>query len=957
MDAAMMDRKTQKRSSGPSQPAAHSRSPVYHTATAPSRSVSSKRHPSHSSDRPQHPSLSRVKGRANMYTPPRTTAELSWLRDQSPSKDATKTPPRACKTPDQGTPTQVNPASALLQDLLKEQRAHRSSRGPVPESWDDNGPRTPDAPRVQEETASEKARKVNDVFSAGLRQPKEMAMREMDQYVSKINKLNFDLKLEIFHRTQQMSALEKKLVRMQEMEEELERMHRLEDEVDELRAAERKNQGLQESNTQLHRELDKRDQAVTEAVELICQLEGKIEQLETGGRTSQMSIKPETVDGSNVATPKALSAIDIPERTSSKRDQSLKAQSARQRSSELRRLAKGPSFLRANNHSTATLRSLYSPEMNQSRTALTELTKSESFNTMSEVLEPESPRLSVLSECSELHPYENSTRWNSFDKLEIPVRKAPSTTGSLDSYVPPAEQEESKGDQIDKWMQPRPDMSETVIMRRRNRAHSDASQTGAPDLIHDLYSGKPRGRPRLDASLFGGARLPPTPDTMSTAHVAATNGSNGSIAARRSPPPDQDPWFPGRRLDRRRSADELTTRRSFNGSEITDSMQTNCSDTPRLGTTTAESPTIYPFNTVASKASELLGPGSPNNPVIDSFDVFHDAQEEVDSSSVNRSHSPRKAMTPEPRSMGYDSSPPLTPQDWLAAAKQGPRSRKERAPTTQKEELPMAEPPRVLSQAAFHDDRSIDSYPTAEAEVPGIPTLDMADLDLLEQPPVGPIATSKLEPEPEPEPEPRRRLSFRPPFFGRSSNASRRLQSSPMISEFPDDDEDGAPSPIIPKTRNIGGASRRPTSQIIADSPDLYSSSLPPACDGFGGNFGTGLPPSFRTSVMAAHSGSTTISARPSTSHSADHKRRSSLGIFSWVKGVSGKLSDSPGATTAKEPRTSSRLAFEDGFGIARASTPESMDVPVVRPHSEMTVRNEDHARVPRYMGRRARRA
>lgn len=87
-------------------------------------------------------------------------------------------------TPETGTPTLVNPSSTLLQDLLKEQRAHRGSRGPTSEDWNDNGPSTPEGARVQEDnasTASEKARKVNDVFSAGLRKPKEMGMREMDQ--------------------------------------------------------------------------------------------------------------------------------------------------------------------------------------------------------------------------------------------------------------------------------------------------------------------------------------------------------------------------------------------------------------------------------------------------------------------------------------------------------------------------------------------------------------------------------------------------------------------------------------------------------------------------------------------------------------------------------------------------------------------------------------------------------
>lgn len=128
------------------------------------------------------------------------STEVSWLRDQSPAHSGPKTPSRSCgtfllsardpwpqdidasdiETPEPGTPTLVNPASALLQDLLKEQRAHRSSRGAGSDEWED-APRTPEGTRVQDDTGSEKARKVNDVFNAGLKKPKEMGIREMDQ--------------------------------------------------------------------------------------------------------------------------------------------------------------------------------------------------------------------------------------------------------------------------------------------------------------------------------------------------------------------------------------------------------------------------------------------------------------------------------------------------------------------------------------------------------------------------------------------------------------------------------------------------------------------------------------------------------------------------------------------------------------------------------------------------------
>lgn len=126
------------------------------------------------------------------------------MRDQSPIHQGTRTPIRssgmssnyqqrsmalerksliicASETSEPGTPTLVNPASALLQDLLKEERAHRSSRGTMSEDYKENAPQTPETTRTQEDTASEKARKANDVFSAGQRKPKEMGMREMDQ--------------------------------------------------------------------------------------------------------------------------------------------------------------------------------------------------------------------------------------------------------------------------------------------------------------------------------------------------------------------------------------------------------------------------------------------------------------------------------------------------------------------------------------------------------------------------------------------------------------------------------------------------------------------------------------------------------------------------------------------------------------------------------------------------------
>lgn len=774
-----------------------------------------------------------------------------------------------------------------------------------------------------------------------------------------------------------MGVMEKKLVRMQEMEDELERMHGLEEEVKELRAVKKDNKRLRDSNEQLHRELDKRDQAVTEAVELICQLEARIEELETSG-SSRLS----AVDDMDMPTPKAQDfAVDIPERTSSKRGQK------KQPSSEPRQLSKAPSFLQDDHKSTATLRSLYAPETNGS--TLSQLTKSESFQTMNDTAEPGSPRLSVLSECSELNLFDTPSRWDRLDQLEIPVRQeaASSSTASLDSNVPPMHREESKEEQIDRWMEIRPDMSQTIITRRKNRTFSDASKTDTPSFESVFKSSR---RPQLD-TIFGGARLPPTPDTMSTAYAGVHNGSNGSVAIDRSPQPKKTALFSGPRLDRPRSADELTTKHSFN-SEITDSMQTNCSDTPRLGMTIAESPTMFTFNTVAAKASVLLGPGSPNN--VQSFaESLHHRQESKDSSKEEtpparatlkkRNPNPPKVATPERRPPQHDSSPLLTPQDWLAAASQRPQCRKERTHESQPQES-QAEPSRIVSRAAFHDARSIGSYPS-ESEASIIPTLDPQGLDLLQQPVPVSIPAPIAEPQTEQGPAPRRRLSFRPRFFNRSAGGGpRRLQSSPIGPDFMDDDpEDGAPSPNIPKTRNPPSASRRPTSHLLMN-PDgdqqsyIYSSSIPTAEEGFYQLGAKTLPRSFTESnnmAMASLYSSNSTSNRPSTSYSMDHKRRTgSFGIFGWMKGVSGKRSEPATpiiAADMREPRTLSRLSAYENSGhpaspspspsaspLVRTFSVENIDAPVVRPRpgSAAARQFEEPVRKPRYMGRRARR-
>ncbi|TGO85860.1 hypothetical protein BPOR_0357g00060 [Botrytis porri] len=98
--------------------------------------------------------------------------------------------------------------------------------------------------------------------SSGVGQPagkKAMGVKQMEETVSILHKQNFDLKLELFHRRQRQEILES--------------------EVDQLRKQTKQQAEVQEINDALLKELEKRDQAVEQAVGLICELEAKVERL------------------------------------------------------------------------------------------------------------------------------------------------------------------------------------------------------------------------------------------------------------------------------------------------------------------------------------------------------------------------------------------------------------------------------------------------------------------------------------------------------------------------------------------------------------------------------------------------------------------------------------------------------------------------------------------------------
>lgn len=772
----------------------------------------------------------------------------------------------------------------------------------------------------------------------------------LTQYISKINKQNFDLKLEIFHRTQQITGLAKDLERMQELEEEVKRLRQLEDEVQELRDAEEDNRRLRESNEELQNQLDKRDDAVAEAVELICQLETKVEELESGQNISRPSTaRPLTSDGSNVPTPK-IGTIDIPERTSSKRATIIGSQRRRRAVSPT--LQRAPSFLRGESKSTAALRGLFAPNEAPSHSTLSVMTHTESLNSLNGTGEAESPRISTLSECSELNPYDSPTKPGRSDQLDTPTRKTlaeNSRSSQLDKRA------ERRNDIIRGWMQPESDTSPLKSPKQKYRAVSDfyrPTDTPSPESdAHLNVSEKPQ-------MMFGGLRLPPTPDTMGTTHATATNHSNGSLGAGKS---YVDEILSNRRIVRPRSADDLNTRRNSSSAALPDSIDANVSDAATFGLHVDgkdETPAIFPLYGLPSKSSRLFSPGASNIPTFGFYGgatTFNGSNEEL-APNMNGEMSPKSTFTERQPMSDNSSSPTLASYDWIEAAKMGPRSKKEvpnkfdnpktrNAPSADMRFFGVRNPSQASSLTRRH---SLDSS-FREHEPSGVPTLD----------------PSSLEPHPQPPRarESRRRISFRPPFFNRSSLNPRRLQSSPMCDVA--DEDDGAPSPVVRKTRQTDGQPRRaPVNERRFSGYDDFR--MPASYTDKNEDYvHKTLPRSFTESNM-----SNAVAARPSTANSKEHKRRSSLGIFSWMKGASGigkkaetnspAISSRPSTAMLKE-KTPIRSGYEDPdtpeFSDSRTLTgaEENLDTPY-KTKTGTKIDDQDQKRRPRYMDRRTRR-
>lgn len=497
-------------------------------------------------------------------------------------------------------PASPNPASSLLHGMLREKKEENRRHGRTSDmhsrnvssashAFDDrNVQSSPIAPPSRGNGESAHTRQTSRALNG--RDPRAMGMREMEESISKLDKLNFDLKLEIFKQRQRNDSLEEKLARMQEVED--------------------NNREMQSINEDLVKELELRDAAVKEAVDLICELEAKAEDMEVADYTiatlTRNSCSPQTLPSSppqpdertlsNTAPTKQLTDG----RPSNVSRQGATAYPDRAVSPPAKVARRPPSFLREDKPSTSALRSLYRSDTHASLLSLNRA------GSPQRELDPDtftlnSPRLSVLSESSFLSVYGKSPRLSlgPAQDLDIPRTRTPVDTQapqrpklrsarrssdatsrysrdrvhqsvSEQSSAREAEQRSDKSflsrveqmtksqsrsssqnrdEHLSRWLDESISGDERSPLRHRSHRQRPAKprRSSAQPASNEQYSSigevlhKPLPQeleaiPALPAltkpNITGPQVLPPTPDTMSTAQKASS--STQSIIAEKS---------------------------------------------------------------------------------------------------------------------------------------------------------------------------------------------------------------------------------------------------------------------------------------------------------------------------------------------------------------------------------------------------------------------------------------
>ena len=396
---------------------------------------------------------------------------------------------------------------------------------------------------------------------------KEMGLREMSEHITKVDKQNFDLKLEVFHRRQRNDVLEVKLA--------------------ELEAREADYDDLQAKYTALLLESDRQKLILDDAVLQICELQSENEELQAaiGGHFAGVpDLEPVghvgeqrvSTDGQSVVPSTPPQANGRPSQLPARDHQSLPKS---MKSTASRRDLKEPLLCNGDNKTMTGLSNFYSSRdsLNQANPSLTSVNRSGSVfsgddeDTALDRQMLNSPRLSILSESGFSSIY-GSPR-DSFEASTVDHVCKP------DSHSPPQMETRALGRsaqrdaRIDLWIQEKPSSRkpvkqspqveaneryasiEQVLQTRPCKPKEEPSvshvqipprQSSSTARANEHQRRCERGSPtkvlprqrRSDSSSNGpmnfGGKLPPTPDTMSTATIGGPSSSTQSIITEKS---------------------------------------------------------------------------------------------------------------------------------------------------------------------------------------------------------------------------------------------------------------------------------------------------------------------------------------------------------------------------------------------------------------------------------------
>lgn len=360
----------------------------------------------------------------------------------------------------------TKPESPYLQEHLQARRGNakrsrRSDAGPRSHALDDD---LFAAEAQAHDTPSSNTTSRRGTPGSGKNGPihdedlhKGLGVRELEKHMDKISKLNFDLKMELFHCRERMARLQDQCGVLAERAE---KSDELEKKVEQL-AQDKK--AMLDVNDEMIKELEKRDEAVKEAVNIICDLEEKVEVLEqhqyTQASASAQSqppfdsperyLKPmpanrllsPTSDGANgMQTPDSLT-------TSQKRV---------------------PSFMSDKKPSTNALRSVYLEPSSRLHAVKSYTSLLSQRDDMPDPDALDSPHMSVLSESSFPSIYSPKRPGNAEDE---PLQSIQLGLAAKSQQAPSYDRYQNDNSRINEWVTGRIP-SEAVPLRQRPQANS-----------------------------------------------------------------------------------------------------------------------------------------------------------------------------------------------------------------------------------------------------------------------------------------------------------------------------------------------------------------------------------------------------------------------------------------------------------------------------------------------------